>query len=59
MTEVQRTIRLGNCVCVFTRRAVGSVNAGRPKKKKKTAPEGSGFVQGVSDGLLGVAAFAY
>ena len=52
ITEAQRMLRLANCVCVFTGRAVGSVTAGRPKR---TVPEGSGFVEGVSGNLVGVA----
>ena len=36
---------------VFIGKAVGSVNAGCPKR---TAPEGSAFVDGVSGGSVGV-----
>lgn len=39
--------------CVFTGKAVGSVNAGLPKR---IAPEGSAFVDGVSGGSVGVTA---
>ena len=47
-------LRLANCICVFTGRVVGSVTADRPKR---TVPEGSGFLEGVSGGLVGVVAF--